>query len=116
MPKFKLPRTKQCAKCPWKVSTNPYEIPDGYCEVKHSKLDVTINSGIETIYSDVLHAMACHHSTGDDKMYCVGWVHNQMGVGNNILLRLKMMNCENAKDIKVFGEQHKNFEDTLPKK
>jgi hypothetical protein len=27
--KFKLKRTTQCAKCPWKVSTNPYDIPDG---------------------------------------------------------------------------------------
>ncbi len=115
MAKFKLPRTKQCAKCPWKVSTNPHDIPDGYCEVKHGNLKNTINSGVETLNNNVLHAMACHHSDGDDKMFCVGWLHNQLGAGNNILLRIKMMNCENIGDMKIVGEQHENFEDTLPK-
>jgi hypothetical protein len=40
--KFKLKRTIQCAKCPWKVDTDPYEIPDGYCEIKHKNLQDTI--------------------------------------------------------------------------
>ena len=31
--KKELKRTKQCKNCPWKVSTNPFDIPDGYCEV-----------------------------------------------------------------------------------
>lgn len=44
---------------------------------------------------------------------CIGWVHNQLGVGNNIGLRIKMLYCENAKDIKVVGEQHSKFEDTI---
>ena len=39
---FKLVRTKQCAKCPWKVSTDPHDIPGGYCEIKHANLSNTI--------------------------------------------------------------------------
>lgn len=109
----KLTRTKQCKKCPWKVSTNPHDIPDGYCEVKHANLKETI-ARPGALNFGPMKAMACHHSTGEDQMYCVGWLNNQLGVGNNIALRIKMLSCENARDIKVYGEQHERFEDTLP--
>lgn len=61
-----------------------------------------------------MNVMACHHSTGSDQMYCVGWLHNQLGPGNNIGLRIKMLSYENDKEIKVYGKQHERFEDTLP--
>lgn len=110
---MKLVRTKQCKLCPWKVSTNPHQIPDGYCEVKHANLKETIAEPGRLNLTQ-LKAMACHHSNGHDQMYCVGWLVNQLGVGNNIGLRIRMMNCENARDIKVYGSQHERFEDTLP--
>ncbi len=111
---MKLKRTKQCAKCPWKVKTNPYDIPDGYCEKKHENLKETIAE--EGVFkTGTMKVMACHHSDGNDQMYCVGWLNHQLGIGNNIGLRLKMMTCENANQIKVYGKQHKKFEDTLPK-
>lgn len=113
MEKFKLLRTVQCAKCPWKVSTNPFDIPDGYCPVKHAKLKTTIAEE-GRINLTVNNAMACHHSTGDDQMYCVGWLNHQLGVGNNIGLRIKMMSCENIRDLKIKGKQHQRFQDTLP--
>lgn len=113
--KFKIPRIVQCAKCPWKVDTNPHEIPDGYCEVKHTNLKETISQSPLDFLRGSQKAMACHHSNGNDKMYCVGWLHNQLGVGNNIGLRIKMMNCENIGKLKLVGEQHEKFEDTLPK-
>jgi hypothetical protein len=109
---FKIPRTVQCAKCPWKVSTNPFEIPEGYDVEKHENLSCTINSGLDSLRSN--NAMACHHSDGNDQMYCIGWLVNQLGPGNNIGLRIKFMSCENARDIKVKGKQHEKFEDTLP--
>ncbi len=111
---MKLKRIKQCAKCPWRVSTNPHGIPDGYCEVKHGNLKSTIAKDGE-INLGQMNVMACHHSNGSDEMYCVGWLNHQLGVGNNIGLRIRMMKCENIRDIKVVGEQHLNFEDTLPK-
>lgn len=111
--KFILPRTKQCSKCPWKVSTNPHDIPDGYCELKHQNLESTIAKPGQ-INLGVLRVMACHHSSGTDEMYCVGWLHNQLGVGNNIGLRIRMLKCENLRDLKVYGEQHQTFEQTLP--
>ena len=39
---------------------------------------------------------------------------NQLGVGNNIALRLAMLDCENVGDLRTVGEQHECFEDTLP--
>jgi len=113
--KFKLNRTKQCAKCPWKVSTNPHDIPNGYCEVKHANLSSTIANEGEFKPVKNLQVMACHHSVEGNEDYCIGWLNHQLGIGNNIMLRLKMMHCENAGDIKVYGEQHKTFKDTLPK-
>lgn len=113
--KFKLKRTVQCAKCPWKVDTNPYQIPDGYCEIKHKNLDSTIAKENDFGFlGGSLSIMACHHSKEEDMQHCVGWVNNQLGVGNNIGLRIQMMRCENIRDLKVVGEQHERFEDTLP--
>lgn len=111
---MKLIRTKQCKKCPWKVSTNPFDIPDGYCQVKHANLKDTI-ADPNVIDLSATKAMACHHSDGNDSMYCVGWLHNQLGVGNNIGLRLRMLKCENLSELKIYGKQHQRFEETLPK-
>ena len=113
--KFKLSRTIQCAKCPWKIDTDPHDIPNGYCEVKHGNLEKTIAKEGDFSFGGSLNIMACHHSNDVDMEHCVGWVENQLGVGNNIGLRLLMMNCENIRDLKVVGAQHERFQDTLPK-
>lgn len=114
MEKFTLTRTKQCAKCPWKKSTNPHDIPNGYCETKHKALDKTIAKNFNG-FSQTLYAMACHESEKGEEEYCIGWLANQLGEGNNIGLRIKMLNCSNVKDIELVGKQHKTFKDTLPK-
>lgn len=113
---FKLKRLKQCAKCPWKKSTNPHDIPNGYCDIKHGNLKSTIAKpgDISNVGGD-LRIMACHEHDVGEEAHCVGWLANQLGAGNNIALRLNMMNCENAHLIKLGGEQHECFEDTLPK-
>jgi hypothetical protein len=106
---WKLKRTAQCAKCPWRVDVDPHDIPDGYCEVKHAALASTIAEPGSLRSTGA--AMACHE-TGD--AHCIGWLMNQLGAGNNIGLRMQMMGCENAKKIRLVGEQHATFEDTLP--
>ncbi len=65
----------------------------------------------EQIQSDTLYIMACHET---HDAHCVGWLINQMGSGNNILLRLAMRGCENFSKIKLIGDQHERFEDTYP--
>lgn len=108
---WKLKRTYQCEKCPWRVDVNPHDIPNGYSEEKHRALESTIaRNALDGVFGH-LKVMACHET---DDAHCVGWLVNQLGPGNNIGLRLQMMRCENASAIKLRGEQHKRFEDTLP--
>lgn len=109
MSTWKLKRTAQCAKCPWRVDVDPHDIPNGYCETKHAALASTIAEpgGMQINGS----AMACHET---DEAHCIGWLMNQLGPGNNIGLRLRMMTCENIGKVRLVGEQHQTFDDTLP--
>jgi len=116
---MKLKRTRQCAKCPWRKDVDPNDIPNGYCPTKHAALDKTIaqenasaDEVIKSVTSGVLYIMACHET---HDAHCVGWLANQIGPGNNILLRIAMRDCENLGKLKTIGPQHPRFEDTLPK-
>ena len=107
---WKLKRTVQCKKCPWWVETNPHDIPNGYCETKHRALKSTIARPEDSIFGS-RYAMACHETSN---AYCIGWLVNQIGPGNNIGLRMHMRSCTNARAIRLRGAQHATFEDTLP--
>lgn len=112
MPKLK--KTKKCKKCPWKKNANPHDIPNGYDVKRHQNLAATIANAddvLSQLGQTENRVMACHET---HNCYCVGWLHNQLGPGNNIVMRLKMLNYENAGEIEVVGEQHQRFEDTLP--
>lgn len=109
---WKLKRTRQCKLCPWKVSTDPHDIPNGYSEELHQGLACTIAHPGSVLGNG--RVMACHEHDASEQVHCVGWLVNQIGPGNNIPLRLKMMSCENAGAIRIDGEQHRRFEDTLP--
>ncbi len=113
MEKFRLRRTKQCAKCPWRKDVDPFDIPNGYDPEKHKALESTIATDVFSSFGQT-NLMACHESKEGDEDMCVGWMINQLGPGNNIGLRLKMYRCENMSEVEVFGEQHQRFEDTLP--
>lgn len=107
---WRLKRTTQCEKCPWRVEVDPHDIPNGYSEEKHCALGNTIARPDDN-FLGTLRAMACHET---DNAHCVGWLVNQLGPGNNIGLRIRMMSCENANSITLRGEQHETFEETLP--
>lgn len=109
MTTWKLKRTAQCSKCPWVVGTDPFEIPNGYDPVRHAALVSTIAE--PGSLADTGRVFACHES---HDAHCIGWLVNQIGPGNNIPLRIRMMTCSNAKRIRLRGEQHECFEDTLP--
>lgn len=113
MKTFKLKRILQCRLCPWKKSIDPATIPNGFDYGAHKNLiDHRPSEGV--FFVKEMHVMACHHSNDKDNMYCIGWLHNQLGEGNNIPLRIQMRNCENIGEIKVYGEQRENFEDVKP--
>jgi hypothetical protein len=103
---------KQCKKCPWKVSTNPHDIPNGYCETLHRDLERTIAKDERPFVAE-LRMMACHESPVGQERECVGWVANQLGTGNNIALRMLALDGRYAA-LKLDGPQHETFEDTLP--
>lgn len=103
----KLKIKKQCCKCPWKVSTNPCDIPNGYCKKKHKALKITISSGLDSL--DNNHVMVCHET---HNAHCVGYLYNQLGVGNNIGLRFKMRDYD-LSEMEISGDQHEIFEDTI---
>lgn len=109
---WKLKRTAQCKACPWLKDADPHDIPNGYCETKHRALEDTIAKPGELNFGS-LRAMACHES---HDAHCIGWLVNQAGAGNNLGLRLRLMTCNNTKAIRLRGEQHESFHDTLPKK
>ena len=109
MKEWELQRTTQCAKCPWRKSTDPREIPNGYSEELHRALASTIAEQ-GTLHATV-HVMACHE---EHEAHCIGWLKQQIGPGNNIPMRIAMMTCTNARDIRTIGPQHQTFEETLP--
>ncbi len=116
---WKLKRVRQCAKCPWKVSTNPHDIPHGYSAEKHAELAATIADATgnlaQILAGEPLRIMACHEHEVGEEAHCVGWLANQLGDGNNIPLRLAARDCANIDRVVVDGEQHARFEDTLPR-
>lgn len=113
MQTWKLKRTAQCGKCPWLVGVDPHDIPNGYCESKHRALAETIAppADLASVAACELRVMACHET---DDAHCIGWLMNQLGPGNNLALRLHVRGCENIGQVRLRGEQHQRFEDTLP--
>ena len=104
-------KRRQCAKCPWKVTTDPHEIPRGYSAKKHRALACTIaEPGSIASLGEPLRFMSCHDT---HNLPCVGWLANQLGPGNNIALRLAARNGQFG-EFELVGEQHERFEDTLP--
>lgn len=113
MSTWSLKRTKQCAKCPWKKKTDPETIPNGYSRAKHEGLSSTIageDGNLSSLGTGSIRIMACHET---HSAHCVGWLNNQLGVGNNIPLRLSMLGCSNMDEMQTFGEQCESFEETL---
>jgi hypothetical protein len=109
-----MKRRIQCEKCPWRTDVDPRDIPNGYCELKHQNLKSTIAERAELLPpSKPLRIMACHESKPGKAIVCVGWLHNQLGPGNNIPVRLAMSRGT-FPAFELVGEQHERFEDTLP--
>lgn len=104
---------KQCQKCPWKVSTNPRDIPKGYCERAHAKLKNTIAEPGAPAFGR-LNIMACHESPPGNEVPCVGWLDHQLNEGNNLALRFAVIQKRISADYELDGPQHERFEDTLP--
>lgn len=103
---------RQCRSCPWRVGCDPNrDIPNGYSTELHEALSLTIATPGE-LNLDVLRVMACHHSKPGKEYACAGWLHNQLGDGNNIGLRIEVLRGRMPIPV-VDGPQHERFMDTL---
>lgn len=109
----KSPRL-QCSLCPWKKTTDPRDIPNGYDEDDHRSLTRTIADESHG-FGGALRVMACHETKKGKELPCVGWLHNQLGPGNNIGLRLRARSGAIDTNVETVGEQHRCLEDTFPK-
>lgn len=116
----------QCKACPWRKDVKPdRDIPGGYCVKKHERLQETVAdkddvAGQVRSLASPLRLMACHESPGEESrrqsFVCVGWLDNQLGVGNNIALRLRALSDPSLQiKYKLVGEQHATLQDTIPK-
>lgn len=102
----------QCKKCPWKKSTNPHDIPNGYSVEAHAALKNTITSGLTSLMVESP-VMACHEYPKGGELPCVGWMAHQLRE-NNIGLRIKVVTGRIAGNVRTVGPQHRTFEQTLP--
>lgn len=106
-------KVEQCQTCPWKKETKCENIPN-YDPQLHESLRETIagSDGNLSKINQPIKIMACHYSTETENIHCAGWLHNQLGVGNNIQLRLSMRN-DNISEILIDGEQVESFDETF---
>ena len=107
----------QCKACPWRKATVPErDIPGGYSEELHRGLRGTIAepASLTALRDGHAMGMACHESPPGEERACAGWLHQQLGPGNNLLLRVLALDGR-FDDVRVEGEQHETFEDTLPR-
>jgi hypothetical protein len=106
---------KQCKTCPWRVGVDPgRDIPNGYSVELHEGLRNTIAEP-GAVSPGQVRAMACHYSPVGKERPCAGWVHNQLGTGNSIAVRLAVITGEMPVP-EVDGPQHETFDATLPKR
>jgi hypothetical protein len=106
-------RLKQCKSCPWRVDCVPDKDIPNYVPELARKLDRTCQSGLRTLGQREMHVMACHYSKPGEEFPCAGWLHNQLGPGNNIAVRLRVITGSMPVSV-VDGDQHERYEDTLP--
>ncbi len=101
---------KQCVACPWRVAVKPSRDVPNYGEGIYDRMRSTLRSGVETIGGGPRIAMACHNQKDGEQLPCAGWLYNQLGVGNNIGIRLHVMSGRLPAPT-VRGEQHETLPD-----
>ena len=111
---MELTHIQQCKTCPWKKSSKVADIPNYNCSLHKSLIDtIADDEGNLSKIGQQIKIMACHYSKDGAEKECVGWLNNQLGAGNNIPLRMRMMHCSNITDIKLDGLQKETFEETF---
>lgn len=104
---------KQCKTCPWRISATVANIPN-YSYEKHLDLAGTIAiPGDISQINQPIKIMACHQAEVGQEYACAGWLHNQLGNGNNIPLRIKAFQSPSEFAYEIQGKQKMSFEETF---
>lgn len=95
---------RQCKTCPWRVENDPMDIPNG---PKEAAVDLLSgwSTGLQLAPSR-MGGMGCHQSKMDETdLPCVGWLAWELGPGNNIGLRVRVMRDPRLCNWELVGEQ-----------
>lgn len=97
--------TKQCAECPWRK-----DVPTGkFSQERFEALKASTEQGFAPMF-------ACHKSSEEDKLACVGYVLNQVKEGNpqNFNLRIALSRGHiNPEKMTLVGPQYETYEEML---
>lgn len=105
----KLKTVKQCKTCPWRVDVVPSrDVPD-YDPGIYDRMRTSLRTGLESMSEKTRMVMECHNGKRGANRACAGWLHHQLGVGNNIGVRLSV-HAGRLPIPKVVGEQHEDLE------
>lgn len=100
------------------MDADPADIPDGFNYETHRRLGADIQRTATRLGSNMeLHMMACHDTPANTprEKPCIGWIANQMGPGNNIVLRLRAISDPKFGDIRTIGKQRTSYAEILPR-
>jgi len=103
---------KQCKTCPWRVDVVPPRDVPNYDPGIYARMRATLRSGFESMSDKTRIVMKCHNGRDNVDVACAGWLHHQIGVGNNLGVRFAVI-LGKLPVPKVIGDQHEDL-DALP--
>lgn len=84
------------------------DVPD-YDPGIYDRMRASLRTGIETVTAATHLIMECHNGKRGANRPCAGWLHHQIGIGNNLGMRLKVMTGRLPVP-KISGDQHEDLE------
>lgn len=100
---------KQCESCPWRVDVKPSRDVPNFGPGIYDRMQASLRTGLESMAEKTRLVMECHNGKRGANRPCAGWLHHQIGVGNNLGVRLAVMTGRSPVP-KIDGEQHENLE------
>ena len=101
---------KQCKTCPWRVDVKPARDVPSFDPGIYDRMKASLRSGVESMAEKTRIVMECHSGKRGSKIPCAGWLHHQLGVGNNFAVRLSVISGRLPAP-KIAGEQHIDLDD-----
>lgn len=100
---------KQCKTCPWRVAVDPArDVPD-YDEGIYERMRATLRTGLDSMFEKSRVVMECHNGRPGADRACAGWLHHQLGIGNNIGVRMSIATGRLPMP-RVVGDQHEDLD------